>query len=92
MKKEQTHLHRIEPVIRIGKNGITENIIKDIKIHIKKRKLIKVKLLKSFIGEKNKKDIANELADKTDSKIIQQIGFVVVLSEKNTNKDNKKEY
>ena len=73
----------LEPIIRIGKNGLTENIIKEIKTHIKKRKLIKVKLLKSFIGENNRKELAKELADKTDSKVIQQIGFVVVLGEQN---------
>ena len=70
----------LEPIIKIGKNGLTDNIIEDIKNHLKKRKLIKVKLLRTFIGEKDKKQIAQEIADKTDSTIIQQIGFVVVLN------------
>ena len=78
-KKVLEEARSLEPIVRIGKNGLTENLIKELKIHLKKRKLIKVKLLKSFIGEKNRKDLAKEIADKTDSKVIQQIGFVVVL-------------
>lgn len=69
----------LKHIVRIGKSGLTENIIKDIKEHLKKRKLIKVKLLKSFIGDNNRKELAKEIALKTDSKVVQQIGFVVVL-------------
>ena len=69
----------IEPILRIGKNGLTETVLKDIKDHLRKRKLIKVKFLRAFIKDKNKKEAAKEIADKTDSEIIQQIGFVIVL-------------
>jgi RNA-binding protein len=80
MKKEISKKARmLEPIVRIGKNGITDNLIEDLKLHLKKRKLIKVKLLKSFIQGKDRKKIAEELAKKTGSKAIQQIGFVVVL-------------
>ncbi len=74
---EKTNL--LKPVLRIGKNGLTENVIKELKNQLKKKKLIKVKLLKSFIEGKDKKKIAKEIANKTNSKLIQQIGFVVVL-------------
>ena len=80
MKKELLQkIHAIEPIARIGKNGLTENLIKELKNHLKKRKLIKVKMLKSFIGNKNRKELAKEIADKTDSKLVHQVGFVVVL-------------
>ncbi len=74
---EKTNL--LKPVLRIGKNGLTENVIKELKNQLKKKKLIKVKLLKSFIEGKDKKKIAKEIANKTNSTIIQQIGFVVVM-------------
>ena len=50
-----------------------------IKKALEKRKLIKVKMLKSFIKDKNRKEIAGMIADKTNSRVIQQVGFVVVL-------------
>ncbi len=69
--------NKLKPVLRIGKNGITENVINDINTYLKKRRLIKVKLLKSFTGDRKK--TAKEIADKTNSEIIQQVGFVVSL-------------
>jgi len=80
MKKEiLAKAKLLEPVLRVGKSGLTENVIEEIKLQLKKRKLIKVKLLKSFIASKDRKKIAGEIAQRTDSKIVQQIGFVVVL-------------
>lgn len=69
----------LEPVIRIGKNGLTEGTIKEIEKQLKKRKLIKIKLLKSFIEGKDKKSAAKEVAEKTNSILVDQVGFVVVL-------------
>ena len=45
----------IEPTIRIGKSGITESQIEEIKKQLKKRKLIKIKFLRSFIESNDKK-------------------------------------
>jgi RNA-binding protein len=79
-KKELKNKARlIEPVIRIGKSGLTENAVDEIKKQLKKKKLIKIKFLKSFISDKNKKHVANEIAEKTQSTLIDMVGFVVVL-------------
>jgi len=69
----------LEPVIRIGKNGFTESTIKEIKKQLNKKKLIKVKLLRAFINNRNKKEAAKEIAEKTSSQLIYMVGFVVVL-------------
>jgi RNA-binding protein len=75
--------HSLEPIIRIGKNGINETVVKELKQHLKKRKLIKVKLLKAFVEGKNKKKWGLELASATNSELVQVIGSVVVLVNKN---------
>ena len=82
MKKLREKGHYLEPIIRIGKKGITDEVIKEISKQIKKKKLIKIKFLKSFLDKKERKETAREIAEKTDSKIIEQIGFVVVLWKK----------
>ncbi len=69
----------LEPVIRIGKNGITEGIVGELIKQLKKKKLIKIKLLKSFIVDKDRKQIAQLLEEKTNSEIIDVIGNVIVL-------------
>ena len=72
----------LKPVIWVGKSGLTDNIIKEIKLQLKKNKLIKVKFLKGIIKEKGRKELVKELAEKTNSRIIHQVGFVVVLYRK----------
>ena len=63
----------------IGKNGITDAAINEIKKMIKKRKLVKVRLLKNFAEGKDEKAVAKEVAQKAGAEVIQAIGSVVVL-------------
>ena len=82
MKELVKRSKTLEPIIRIGKSGLTENVISEIKKQLTKRKLIKVKFLKSALGDMKRKDFAKEIAEKTDSELIHQVGFVVVLNKK----------
>jgi RNA-binding protein len=68
------------PLLRIGKNGLTEGSINEIKLMLKKRGLIKIKLLRSFTEGKDKKESAKEIAEKTDSILVESLGNIVVLS------------
>ena len=79
LQKLKDKARSIEPVIRIGKNGLNKGAVNEINKLIRKRKLIKVKMLGACIEGKNKKELAKEIALKTESKLIQQIGNVVVL-------------
>ena len=69
----------IDPIIRIGKKGLTEETIIQIKEFLKKRKLIKIKFLKSFLEDNDKKKAAEELCSKTGAELIDKVGFVVVI-------------
>lgn len=69
----------LKPLARIGKAGLNEGQLKELDKLLKKHKLVKVKLLKPFLEDKDKKDAAKELAEKTRSKIVQQVGFSVVI-------------
>ena len=70
----------LEPLVRIGKQGITDNLIVDLKDHLKKRKMIKVKFLRAFIDGKDKKELGVTLAAACDARVVAQIGHVVVLA------------
>ena len=63
--------------IRIGKQGITTTIIDEIKRQLKQHNRVKVKFL--LTATKDKKKIAQEIADLAVAKVIQRIGFTVVL-------------
>ena len=72
--------NEIKPSVRIGKKGITEESIKEINKLLKKKKTIKIKFLKSVIGQKDKNELFEELSKKTDSKIIEKKGFTIILN------------
>lgn len=72
------------PFTSIGKNGITENTISQIQTNLKAHKLCKVKILRTYLDETglNKKVVANDLAEKTGSDLIELMGLTVVLFKK----------
>ena len=43
--------HNLDPIVRIGKDGIDENVLKSISDVINKRELIKVKILQKSTFE-----------------------------------------
>jgi RNA-binding protein len=67
------------PLVWIGKNGLTDEIISQVDSFLKKRKLVKIKLLNSYVETHDRKAAAKELSERTNSKIIDQTGFVVAL-------------
>lgn len=69
----------LEAIVRIGKNGLTESIINEIKKQLKIRKLIKIKFLKSAIEDKDKRQFAEDIAKQTNSELIDSVGFTVTL-------------
>ena len=65
--------------IQIGKSGLTDGTIAEIKKQLKKRKLVKVKLLRSFHDEADKDETARSIAEKTGSILVARTGFIIVL-------------
>ncbi|HME87208.1 MAG TPA: YhbY family RNA-binding protein [Candidatus Nanoarchaeia archaeon] len=66
--------------MNIGKEGLTETVIEEIKKQLRQKKLIKIKMMQSLAQDKNKDDVAAELVEKTDAVLIDRIGFVIVLA------------
>mgnify|MGYP001020211768 FL=1 len=80
--------HNLEPVVRIGKEGIDENVLKSIAEVVKKRELIKVKILQNSSVEFDK-EMAAEVAQKTKSVFVDKIGNVLIFFKPKTTKDAK---
>lgn len=79
LRKLKAAAHALEPVAWVGKAGITPSVVEEIKKQLKKKSLIKVKLLRSAIGDERKKDFAKRLAEETGSSLVSQVGMVAVL-------------
>ena len=73
-----TNTHSLKPLLHVGKNGLTESVIQELKKISKTHKTFKIKLLKSF-AEGRRKEIAQEIAKKTDLVVDKQIGYVLIL-------------
>ncbi len=74
----------IEPVVQIGKEGVTPEVVDSAKEAIKKRELIKVKVLQNSPEEP--KDAIEKLAERTASELVQTIGRCGLLYKKNQEK------
>lgn len=72
----------LEPIFQIGKNGINDNQVEQIINALEARELIKINLLNSTPDDKH--SIANELAEKTNSDVVQIIGKKITLYKRST--------
>jgi len=70
--------HTLQPSLVIGKAGVTEAVVRKVNELLKRKKIIKVKFLKTSI-EGNKYALVEDLAKQTNSNIIHRVGFIVVL-------------
>ena len=68
----------LDPVLRIGKNGLTENTILEIEKLLKKRKLIKIKVLNNAPVE-DVGELIEIARRRTSSAVVSVIGNVFSL-------------
>lgn len=73
--------HELEAIVRIGKDGYTDNVGQSILDAIESRELIKVKLLQTV--EVDKREIAEEIQEKTGCEIVGIIGKTIILYKEN---------
>jgi len=66
--------------IQIGKAGVNEKVIKEIKRQLKDKELIRLKFAKSISGEKE--TYINEIIRKTNAKLIDLRGNVAIIFKK----------
>lgn len=78
----------MDSVLQIGKSSVTPENIEAIREAVDARELIKIHVLKNCLNEP--KDIAQVLAERTRSEVVQVIGRKIVLYKES--KDNKKIY
>ena len=67
----------LEPVFQVGKSSVTPEITEAIGECFNTRELIKINVLKNCDDEP--KELANVLADRTHSEVVQVIGRKIVL-------------
>jgi RNA-binding protein len=76
LKNEAT---KIKPIINVGKNGITDSVVEEIKKQVKANRLVKIKMLKTSAEGEDIKTSAEKLAEATKTTLVDVRGSTVVL-------------
>lgn len=76
----------IEPVMQVGKSSVTPELTESVREALEARELIKINVLKNCMDEP--KEIAQILAERTHSQVVQVIGKKITLYKES--KDKKK--
>tara|TARA_B100000959_G_C14915917_1_gene597346 strand:- start:550 stop:891 length:342 start_codon:yes stop_codon:yes gene_type:complete len=80
--------HHLDPTVWIGKNGITENVIKEITHALDRHELIKIKILQ--VEKKERVINIKKICMDTNAELISNIGNVLTLYKKNIKNTNQK--
>ena len=76
--------HDLDALVRIGKEGVTDNLIQSILDAIESRELIKVKILQN--GEEEKMEIMEQLSQCKEFEVVGIIGRTIILFKENKDK------
>lgn len=77
----------VQPLTHIGKNGVTDTLVDQLDKQLEAKELVKIMVLKN--ADFSAKDVAEELAQSTNSEVIQVLGQKITLY-RVSHKDNIK--
>ncbi|RDW21736.1 ribosome assembly RNA-binding protein YhbY [Oceanobacillus chungangensis] len=69
--------HHLKPIFQVGKEGVNENMVKQIGEALEKRELLKVSILQNCSDDKD--TVAAQLSEGTAADVVQIIGNNIVL-------------
>jgi RNA-binding protein len=78
--------HQLQAIFQVGKGGINENMIKQVKEALEARELIKISVLPTC--DEDRKVVAEKISNATKANLVQVIGNIFVLYKESV--ENKK--
>ena len=69
----------LKPTVHVGKDGITDSLIEEVKLQVKTRKVVKIRLLPASGDEK--KVIAKEISERSGAILVDVRGSIVLLTQ-----------
>ncbi|GIN55853.1 ribosome assembly RNA-binding protein YhbY [Lederbergia ruris] len=77
--------HHLQPIFQVGKGGVNDNMIKQIKEALEARELIKISILQNC--EEDRETVGNALSAGANAELVQIIGNTIILYKES--QDNK---
>jgi len=68
-----------KPTVWIGKSGVSQELLKEIKKQLDKREMVKIKILKSALEGDEAKQIASRIAEQTEASLVEVRGHTFML-------------
>ena len=84
----RSQAHHLEPIVHVGKDSLTPEVTAAVDEALEARELIKVGVLKNCFDDPN--EIAQIIAERTKSQVVQVMGKKITLYRKNTKKNDKR--
>lgn len=81
-RKHPPPAHQRVADIRIGKKGITPELLQEVKRRIKQRRTLKVKVLRASLTESRVDTLAQSLVKATDAHLVEVRGHTFVMTRK----------
>jgi RNA-binding protein len=87
-KKELVKMgSEIKPTVHVGKEGLTEGIVEEVRNQVKRNKVVKVRVLPAAGMDKD--ELAAELEERTGTRCVETRGFTVLLCEPKVYEEKK---
>lgn len=80
--------HDMQPIIQIGKEGMTDQVISAIDEALEKREILKIAILETAMLDT--RETCNEAAKRLDAEPVQAIGNKFVLYRRSSNEKNRR--
>lgn len=78
-----------KPTVWVGKEGATPQIQNEISKQLEKKKMVKVKMLKTALKDEDAKNVASKIAQQTESTLIDVRGHTFILYKSRKRKGEK---
>ncbi|RCW65297.1 ribosome assembly RNA-binding protein YhbY [Saliterribacillus persicus] len=69
--------HHLSPIFQVGKDGVNDNMVKQIGEALEKRELIKISVLQNCMEDKD--IVAEQIVEQTNAFLVQVIGSTIVI-------------
>lgn len=79
LKELKIQAKAIDPLIRIGKKGLTPAMLEEIGKLVKKKKLLKIKFLKQAFELEGKDVMISKILASTQAQLVDAIGNILVI-------------
>lgn len=79
--KQRSHLkslaHNLDPLFQLGKNGLSENFIKQVDEALENRELVKISILNN--SDMETEELSRALVEELGAEFVQNIGSKVII-------------